>query len=270
MFARLGRLLDNYLPEIASGVGGLTLTVAGLSGLNPWEDGWAKVASSAPGITFLVGAALVLVGIVATIKRTQAVAPLKEELRKFQSMTERLVGLHYELCSNTLARISRETFDYGNTERITVYRHRGGNAFQVMGRHSEDPELKRRGRPIYPADQGVLGRAWREKVATADLPDPKANPDEYYRVLEDEWGISREVAEDFTMQSRSLVACTILEPKGIDPVAVVVVESTKVGILDKDEVVEAMRDTDGALLYEFFEMMKYLEPDVEYPRERGF
>src|SRR5215203_1102699 len=269
MFARLGRLLDNYLPEIANGVGGLTLTVAGLSGLNPWEDGWVKVASSAPGITFMVGAALVLVGVVDTIKRTQAVVPLQDKLSKFRSMVERLAGLHYELCSNTLARISRETFGYGNTERITVYRHRGGNAFQVMGRHSEDPEHKRRGRPIYPADQGVLGRAWRRRIATAELPDPKEDPDEYYRALE-EWGICREVAEKFTMKSRSLVACTIQEPKGIDPVAVVVVESTKLGILDKDEVVDAMHGSDGDLLYEFFEMMDFLEPDAEYPWEQGF
>jgi hypothetical protein len=63
---------------------------------------------------------------------------------------------------------------------------------------------------------------------------------------------------------------SIQEPKDIDPVAVVIVESTRVGILDKDGVVEAMRGSDGALLYEFFEMMAFLEPDVEYPWERGF
>jgi hypothetical protein len=280
MVARLVKWLEGllperikgYLPEIANAVGGIFLAFSGLAGLNPWEDGLWKFASSRPGAMFLLGAGLILVGTYASVRRTQTVAPLKAELERFQTMLERMTGLHYELCSTTLARISRETFGYGDTERITVYRHRGGNAFQVMGRHSEDPVFKERGRPVYPADQGVLGHAWRHRRASAELPDPQQERERYYRVLEDDWGIDRKVAEDFTMKSRSLVACALFEPKGIDPVAVVVVESTKVGILDKERIAEVIdvNVTDGGLIYDFLEMMQPLEPDLQYTRERGF
>jgi hypothetical protein len=66
-----------------------------------------------------------------------------------------------------------------------------------------------------------------------------------------------------------LVACSLYEPKGVYPVAVVVVESTKVGILDKDKVVQAMEGKDGDLIYDFFEMMEPLEPDLGFTRELG-
>ena len=262
--------LQDYLPVLASAIGGILLTIGGLSGLNPWQDGLMQAALSGPGVVFLVGVAFVMYGAIAGVRRARTVGPLLEKLKKYEAMSERFVGTHYALCSDTLARISRETFGYGNTERISVYRHRGGNAFQIMGRHSEDPTFKQKGRPIYPADQGVLGEAWRHDVATAELPDPSGNPEEYYRILEEDWNIRREVAENFTMKSRSLVACARYEPKGINPVAVVVVESTKPGIIKKDEVKETVNGTEGELIYDFFEMMQPLEPNVEDSREQGF
>jgi len=272
VFARLGKWLQDYFPGIANSIGGLLMAYGGLSGLNPWKGGFLQFALSWPGSIFLVGALLIVVGTYAGIKRARTVAPLEKKLERFETILERMVGLHYDLCSTTLARISRETFSYGDAERITVYRHRGQNAFQVMGRHSENPIFKSLGRPIYPADQGVLGHAWRHRVATAELPDPDKEPDQYFRVLKDEWGIDRDVAENFTMKSRSLVACALFEPKNIDPVAVIVVESTEVGILDKEKVVEAMdvNAPDGALIYDFFEMMQPLEPDLGDTRKRGF
>lgn len=270
MVVSVAKFLQNYLSVFANAVGGLLLAFGGLSGLNPWEDGWVQFALSFPGVVFMIGAALILLGAYAGIRRTRTVGPLLKKLEKYEAMSERLVGTHYDLCSTTLARISRDTFGYGDTERISVYRHRGGNAFQIMGRHSEDITFKRKGRLIYPADQGVLGHAWRHRVATTELPDPHKQSEEYYRVLEDEWNISRRVAEGFTMKSRSLVACARYDLKGIDPVAVVVVESTEVGILEEDRVREAVNGKEGDLIYDFFEMMQPLEPNAEDTHGQGF
>lgn len=238
--------------------------------MNPWHDGFASFALSAPGVVFLAGFALVLVGAIAGVRRTRTVRPLLKKLEQYEALSEQFVGTHYELCSTTLARISRDTLRYGNTERISVYRHRGGNAFQVMGRHSEDMKFKLKGRPIYPADQGILGKAWRQRVATAELPDPHTQPEQYYRVLRDEWGISEQVAKNFTMKSRSLVACARLDAKGIDPVVVVVVESTRAGRIDEDRVTETVNGKDGDLIYDFFEMMEFLEPNLEDTLGEGF
>ena len=241
----------------------------GLSGLNPWHKGLVQFIGTVPGTVFLIGGLLIIAGTIVSTRRAQAARPLRRRLQGLEGVLVQMAGVHYDLCSTTLARISRDTFGYGDTERISVYRHRGGNAFQIMGRHSENPVFKQRGRPVYPADQGVLGHAWQHKTATAELPDPEEHPEQYYQVLEDVWGIDRQVTENFTMQSRNLVACALFEPKNIDPVAVVVVESTKLGILDQDEVIEVMNGRDGDLIYDFFEMMQPLEPNLEYTRERG-
>jgi hypothetical protein len=53
-------------------------------------------------------------------------------------------------------------------------------------------------------------------------------------------------------------------------VAVVVVESTGVGILDEEKVMQAIDGTEGERIYEFLERMRSLEPDIEYAREEGF
>lgn len=140
----------------------------------------------------------------------------------------------------------------------------------MLGRYSDNPEYRRRERSIYPDDEGVIGRAWRERSAIADLPDPDTEPDRYYEILENEWNIGRITAERLTMKSRSYVAKALYEPKGVDRVAIVVVESTEAGILDKDEVLRAMETTEGKRIYQFLERKQSLEPDPGYAREEGF
>lgn len=63
------------------------------------------------------------------------------------------------------------------------------------------------------------------------------------------------------MKSRSCVAKALYEPKGVDRVAVVVVESTQAGILDEDEALPAMETTEGKRIYQFLERKQSLEPD---------
>src|SRR5215210_1123268 len=159
MFVRLVQWLKDYFPEIANAVGAILLASGGLAGLSPWNEGIKQFALSLPGAVFLFGAALILAGTIASTRRSRAMRPLRERLERFEGVLEQMAGVHYDLCSTTLARISRDTLGYGYTERISVYRHRGERAFQLMGRYSENPEFARRGRPIYPANQGVIGRA---------------------------------------------------------------------------------------------------------------
>src|SRR5215218_1256563 len=128
MFVRLAKWLEDYFPEIANVLGGLILAYAGLSGLSPWDKGLVQFAQSLPGALYIVGAMLIVAGAYAGAKRTRAARPLRERLARFEHTLEQMIGVHYDLCSTTLARISRDTFGYVDTERISVYRHRGGNA----------------------------------------------------------------------------------------------------------------------------------------------
>ena len=134
---RLAKWLEDYFPEVANVVGGLMLAYAGLSGLSPWDEGLVRFAQSLPGALYILGALLIVAGDYAGATRTRAARPLRERLARFEGVLKQMIGLHYDLCSTTLARISRDTFGYEDSERISVYRHRGGNAFQIMGRHSE-------------------------------------------------------------------------------------------------------------------------------------
>ena len=72
------------------------------------------------------------------------------------------------------------------------------------------------------------------------------------------------------MKSRSVVAKALYEPKGVDRVAIVVVESTEAGILDTDEVLRALETTEGKRIYQFLERKQSLEPDPRYASEEGF
>jgi hypothetical protein len=53
-------------------------------------------------------------------------------------------------------------------------------------------------------------------------------------------------------------------------IAVVVVESSEMGILDQEAIVSAIDGTEGERIYEFLERMRSLEPNIEYARDEGF
>lgn len=179
-------------------------------------------------------------------------------------------GSYYALCSSELTAILRNALDYNDTERISAYRHRKSiGAFQLIGRYSENPVYNRPGRPIYPESQGVIRDAWRAGHATARLPDPGSDEKNYYRELENKWNIPRDTAENFTMGSREYVACALYEPQGEHRVAIIVVESDQVGILNKDMVLEVINGEGGKDLYSFLEAMQPIEPDVELPINEG-
>jgi hypothetical protein len=72
------------------------------------------------------------------------------------------------------------------------------------------------------------------------------------------------------MRSRTYAAKALYEPKGVDRVAIVVVESTQAGILDKERVLQALETTEGKRIYQFLERKRSLEPDPGYAREEGF
>jgi hypothetical protein len=140
----------------------------------------------------------------------------------------------------------------------------------MIGRYSEDPVYNKRGRSLYPDDEGVIGAAWRSGEATADLPDPEEQKELYYQILQEEWNIDRATAEQFEMKSQSFVAKALYDPKGFQRVAIVVVESTQAGILDKGKVLRALETTEGKRIYQFLERKQSLEPDPGYAREEGY
>jgi hypothetical protein len=265
---RFLRRLGDYWPQLAITLGSIGFAAVGIL-LSPPDQGFSWLVTSTPGLVFVCAAVLTLAGSLVVWKRTPGVLSLRGRVAELEALLERAERDYYDQFAVELSVILKDVLGYGDTERISVYRHRGG-AFQMIGRYSDNPVYRSRGRSIYPDDEGIIGRAWREESATANLPDPDTEPDLYYEALKNEWNIDRGTAEEFTMRSRSYVTKALYEPKGVDRVAIVVVESTEAGILDRDEVLRAMETTEGKRIYQFLERKQSLEPDPRYAREEGF
>jgi hypothetical protein len=266
---RLARWLEAYGPQLTIALGAIAFAFISLIP-RVRDEGWLWLVSSVTGIVFLTAVVLTVLGNVFSAGRTRKVRSLSERIEELEGMLERVRVDYYDQFSFELSNVLRGTLGYGDTERISVYRHRGRGAFQMIGRYSENPVYNEPGRTIYPDDQGVIGEAWRSGTASVNLPDPQEEPERYYVTLENDWNISRETAERFAMKSRSLVARALYEPRARERVAVIVVESAEMGILDEEAIVRAIDGTEGERIYEFLERMRSLEPNIEYAREEGF
>jgi len=225
----------------------------------------------------VLGVALTLVGNAATWRREKRLGrvqrrleELEEQLAELEDRAEVRTRDYYAQFRTELARVLKEELGYGDTERISVYRHRG-RTFQLLGRYSENPKFDRKTTRLYPDYQGVVARAWEDRTAAElSLPDPEKNKADYYRALEERWSIDYETARQLTMDSRALVGCAIYEPKGVDREAVVVVESATVGRITEEEVIRAMEGEAGSRLYDFLEREESNEPDPNYAKEQDY
>jgi hypothetical protein len=149
---RLLRGLGDYWPQLAATIGTIGFAVVGVL-LSPADGGLAWLVSSVPGLLFLGASALTLVGSVVIWSRAPGLRFLKRRVAELEAVLERAERDYYDQFAVELSVILKDELGYGDTERISVYRHRGG-AFQMIGRYSDDPVYKRRGRPIYPDDEG--------------------------------------------------------------------------------------------------------------------
>lgn len=245
--------------------------------LSPQVEGWAWLLSSWPGRIFVLGVVLTLFGNAVTWRREKRLAGLQREVTDLE---EQVATLEYRVESRTrdyyaqfrteLARVLKEELGYGDTERISVYRHRG-RTFQLLGRYSENPQFDRRTSRLYPDHQGVVSKAWEDRIAAElSLPDPQTDELSYYRALDEKWSMDENTVRQLTMQSRALVGCAIYEPKGVDREAVVVVESVGLSTITEEEVVRAMEGEAGGRIYDFLEREESNEPDPNYAKGQDY
>lgn len=276
MRARLGNYAREFWPPAATVAGSVAFASVGLI-LSPEAEGWRWLLASWPGRTFLLGAVLALVGAYGTWWREKRLAPLRrrageleERVAELEDRAETRTRDYYAQFRTELARVLNDELGYGDSERISVYRHRG-RAFQLLGRYSENPRHNLRTNRLYPDHQGVVGKAWEERTAAElSLPDPKTDEASYLKVLEERWAIDARTARGLTMRSRALVGCAIYEAKGVDRVAVVVVESAAAGTITEEEVVRAMEGEAGGRIRDFLEREESNEPDPNYARDQDY
>jgi hypothetical protein len=204
----------------------------------------------------------------------ERVADLEDTLQRTQQdyldLARQTEQNYFELFKHQLSLLANTELHFADTERISVYKH-DGEAFVMLGRYSKNPDYDKRGRGLYPDDEGVIGHAWHHgEAADDDLPDFVVVPDDYLEYTRNHWGITEEITRNFTMKSRTYAAFALEHPVRLERVAVVVFESTKVGKLTVDTLRRALETTEGKRIYQFLDMMQSIEPTPSYARSEGF
>lgn len=269
---RAGTWLDDHWPPlvallgtVGAAVGGVILGLGGFSVERP-ED-LLKV----PWGLFIVGVLTQIVGTVAGWSRSETLSKVKEERDDLKREVGQAAAEFFLQLDKELSVFANDVLELTDTERVSVYVHHG-TAFSMLGRYSRNPNFNRRGRSIYPDNQGCIGHAWAHgRAFVGDLPDYEADPDTYVARLGEDWGIPSEVATNFNMKSRAVAAFAI-EDTTEAPVhrfAVLVVESVKMGMLDVQHLEAPLAQEDNTLI-RFLIRTRPLHPDPGLAKEAGF
>lgn len=276
---RAASFLDTFWPQLLSIVGDIVFAVAVTvaSANSPKAADWPLILAA------VAGAVVLLFGHYKSWQRAPQIAALQERVQKLEDSLEiakrdydesiQQARLDYrERFEEELRTLARHTLEFGNTERISVYKH-VGQAFVLLSRFSDDPDYtKPSKRGFYPDNEGCIGAAWhRGSMFIPELPDPEKELDSYYQVLKDPWNISRNTAKSFTMKSRSYGAYALNDLKGNRKIAIIVFESVRTNVLD-DQKLRTALNTGGVArrIAGFMESERMLEPDPRLAREAGF
>lgn len=165
-----------------------------------------------------------------------------------------------------------EELNFDARDRISVYRF-NDDAFTMVGRFSVLPDLNKPGRSVYPADEGVIGAAWRSgdgKCIVTDLPDPTADWDEYLKRNLDQWQMPNEVVQSMNMKPRSVAAYSLMDPQGKARNAIIVFESTAADRFSSATLEKRINGGPGKEIIHLLEILRVREPSLEYARAKGF
>lgn len=243
--------------------------------------------SSVPGVIFITSLILTFVGSIATARNADRISRIQLENRRLaaalegaredkraaveqaQQETYMMGRDYYALLDIQLAILANHTLGFGDTERVSVYRHDDGK-FALLCRYSKNPIYQRRGRPFYPDNEGCIGKAWREgEDYIDDLPDPEHSSRDYEERLRRDWNIPAETTRNFKMKSRSYAALAI-ENHRDERVGVMVFESTRTDVLKSDQIKAVFLTTEAKRFAKFIESVKPFEASMAYAKGKGF
>ena len=226
---------------------------------------------------FIGGICLYIIGNVFDQKRRatcgslqKQIATLTNQLCDCSQRCEDYGADYYDLFDEELRQLY-VTLNFGDSERVSVYKHDGKN-FRILGRFSKDPEFNKQHRKVFPDSQGAIEKAWRQgDVLIENLPDPtttKGNR-EYISHLTKNWGIPRAVCNQLTMKSRSYYAIAIDDSKG-SRIAVLVCESTYPNGLSTRNIEIELNNERLGHIAAHIEKHRDTEPTPSYAEKEGF
>ncbi len=207
----------------------------------------------------------------ATNERSSRVEQLERENHALRRALRDQGRDYLEHCSKRLSFIAAQ-LGFRGSDRVSLYRFDGDN-FVMIGRYSEQPELRVPGRAIYPTGQGVIGMAWRSPQGRSfvdNLPDPAANLDAYKEENRRLFNLPPDVVTGMVMKSRTVGAYVLKDLSGLGRAAVLVFESLEAGRFADDDLREVVTGPHGRDLSLLIDIMKSQAPSPGLARAKGF
>lgn len=257
---------NDYSPTITTVAGTSLMAVAAIGLGFDWvpKDGWA---SSGLGFTLWTGMALNAVGEVWKQKRAPRLTELQKQVSDLETFA-REARLNYENILHRDIAILADELKFTANERISVYKH-DGKAFVMLGRYSANAEYQKKGRKIYPENEGCIGQAYATGSFFKEFPDPDQEWENYLKE-HISLGLKKKVIQKLTMKSRSYFVKALDDGRFGARLAVVVFESTQEGILQPNELERRMNENEGYRICEALKMLANTEPTPTLASKEGF
>lgn len=109
-------------------------------------------------IVLILSSLIYSFGIYVKFKREKRIENLQKENIELKNKIEELD--YFKLFEDFLFILASHTLNFGDKERISVYKHEG-DVFLMLGRYSKNPNYNKRGRGIYPENQGCIWKGRR-------------------------------------------------------------------------------------------------------------
>lgn len=218
----------------------------------------------APALLFIFATILVA-------RRTYKVNHLHDQITVMEKAIRSIHSEFKEAWDVTLKTLN-DNFSLAHEERISVYKHEQGK-FVLYHRYSDNPTLKKPGRPFYPETEGCIGKAWHEGKCEEDsLSDPSmaAGLRQYKREQSDKFGISADVVDGFKMLPRSYAAYAIFDLNKRDKVAVIVFESLAPNKFATLNLHDRMKKETGQNLAILMSAWRNVAPSLEFSKKLGY
>lgn len=278
----LQHLYEHFLPYL-NGFNTLLFAIIGiLFELDFNKIGW---------IIFIIVVFLTIFQILKQVKYSKTVEKLEEEKNgeitqlkeekgkielKVQSLENQISKINnnsIDLVETYLANLS-DKIKLGCDGRITLYKFIN-NEFYILGRFSENPELKKRSRVSY-KQEGLIFKAWKEGkfFITKGIPSPTtvrgAFNQKYYKALNKIAPIDKNTVISMSMKSRSFYLKALKDSTKTKNTSIIVIENLQENAFQENVINSTLNVEEEKKLANFVEKIDWVFPNIDEARQKGF